>query len=883
MFPLQPPMEEERDLPCGQSKPSNTRHRPQHLSFTGLPPPLPQFDFHSTPPTSANSFSESPSRSPGRPIQKGHRRNGSEFIGGEIRNGGVGVLSSSPTKSQQNALPPPHEVKPPSSRRGHAHKRSGAVSGHDLSSILSPPKESRANSLPTTPSELEEEKRFAPPLPTRSASHPNAEVAPTDIPPVEVPDAPSAAPPAAVPRPRVVGFADKLEYISRPLSTISSETSSSISTIRPSHSISGSVASIVGEGTPSPAIGDAVLPQSRIDDSFTKDGSSHRSMMDREFERKGSLERLAKGKSRAGPEGDRSSITSPKSGHEPSLEVRGPAFNRSSECRTDRNDENTDGDRPFGASKEQRNAANSSSLFTSGSQRPRTMSPIRRPNSSPASKTSRTPKGHRSWIDPFRSRRSKSPPPEERVSATEESLSVGLQACTPEQELPPLEDSVCISNDSLPRTRSTTIQEIPSRRSPISPPQNSSEEVAEILDLDALLHGPGSEAQSTPQHKNRMHSNTNVRNSLGIGYAHRRADSAPEMAPSMLRGFGLSRYGSNNAMADVFEEEEEEEEEEEDSEETTGTVAPTSEPDLRQSQSADKSAAGLGAQVDDMEQAKVSSLKRAGSCHARIASNETALLKESAESEPASAITQSSDPFANITQSTSIDIVSSDDEPRAPTPSEGDTKSPQTILSLNSPFQHSPSVPYDATATQGRRGSFRTINTEQMSSTVSSPDFTSTSFDVPRLDTARSSITDRTTLNSTRNGNPSSYRGSVDDVPSLASAASSNYSTQGGQPRWSGASGKRSHTATSLGEHRTFSSPILSPSDQSNRLATASKRASLASLSRLMGGSSHTEKSKLSIEHRPISQDGKDGTEKKKGNRISRLMSFFKSKDRHAT
>lgn len=112
VFPLQPPTEEERDLPCGQSKPSNTRHRPQHLSFTGLPPPLPQFDFHSTPPTSANSFSESPSRSPGRPIQKGHRRNGSEFIGGDMRNGGVGVLSSSPTKSQQNALPPPYEVKP---------------------------------------------------------------------------------------------------------------------------------------------------------------------------------------------------------------------------------------------------------------------------------------------------------------------------------------------------------------------------------------------------------------------------------------------------------------------------------------------------------------------------------------------------------------------------------------------------------------------------------------------------------------------------------------------------------------------------------------------------------------------------------------------------
>ena len=880
VFPLQSPMEEGRDSLYGQSKASSTRHRPQHLSFSGLPPPLPQFDFHPTPPTSANSFSESPSRSPGRPIPKGHRRNGSELIGGDSRNGGAGVLSSSPTKSH-GALPaPPLETKLSNRRRGHAHKRSGAVSSHDLSSILSPPKESRANSLPTTPSQLEEEKCLAPPLPARSASHPEAGTAPTNPPPVEVPDAPSSAPPAAVPRPRVVGFADKLEYISRPLSTISSETSSSISTIRPSHSVSGSVTSIVGEGTPSPPAGDALLPKRRFEESLVMGCSPKSSFTDTEPRKRGSLERLVQGKSKAGIEVDRTPNAPAYMDSEPSLVVREPSLSASSQCSADRHSENTDRDRPSGTLREPCNIASIDGSLTPSSRRLRTVSPIRRPSSSPASKTSKMPKGHRSWIDPFRSRRTKSPPPEQAVSATEDSMSVEVQANMDEHQLQTLdiEDSVCIPNEAFPRTAVSSPQEPSFRKSPTPSPLACSEDPAEILDLDALLTGSGSQAQSTSQ-KNRMHSSMNIRTVIGPGYTHRRADSAPEMAPPTLRGFGLSKYGSNNAMADVFEEEEEDD----GSSARPERPMSTSQSASRESQSIDKPAAAFGVQIIDMEQEKALSLNRAGSCHAHIPSNETTLAKEPPESEPASAITQSSDPFTSVTHTTPVDIANSDDEPRASTPSQADAKSTQAIFSLNAPFQYSTSGPYETTATPGRRGSFRTINTEQMSSTVSSPDFASTSFDVPRLDTARSSITDRTTLNSTRNGNPSSYRGSVDDVPSLASAASSSYSNQGGQPRWSGASGQHLQPATSLGDHRNFSSPVLSLSDAASRPATASKRASLASFSRLMGGSSHTEKSKLSIEHRPTSQDGTDGKEKKRGKRISRLMNFFKSKDRHAT
>ena len=275
-------------------------------------------------------------------------------------------------------------------------------------------------------------------------------------------------------------------------------------------------------------------------------------------------------------------------------------------------------------------------------------------------------------------------------------------------------------------------------------------------------------------------------------------------------------------------------------------------------------------------------LKRAGSCHARIPSNDNTLKTDYADSEPASAITQGSDPFTSTVQTTPIDIVSCDEEPRITAPSHFETKVAQQLYNVPVLVQSMPTGDSDLGFACARRSSFRTINTEQMSSTVSSPDFGSTSFDDARLDTARSSITDRTTLTSFRNGNPSSYRGSVDDVPSLTSAASCSTSMTGEQPTWSRSSGQSTGLAASVGEHRNFSVPLLTPSNQNPRPATASKRASLASLSKLMGANSHGERSKLNIEHRPVSQEGKDGREKKRGKRLSKLMNFFKSKERQA-
>ena len=59
---------------------------------------------------------------------------------------------------------------------------------------------------------------------------------------------------------------------------------------------------------------------------------------------------------------------------------------------------------------------------------------------------------------------------------------------------------------------------------------------------------------------------------------------------------------------------------------------------------------------------------------------------------------------------------------------------------------------------------------------------------------------------------------------------------------------------------------------------SAYKRSSLASLSRLVG-SSYGEKSKLSIASSAPSDEA-EKRDKKKGNRISRLMRFWKSKEK---
>ena len=198
---------------------------------------LPAFSF------SPGSLPTSPSTTPISPTfpgvstpsrARGHRRGGSEFVGGN-QQGSISITSAgSHTHGAQTSLslPPP--------RRTHGHRRSGAVSCQDLEAIKAEQAKSKAlrtGSAPASPSE--ENKPPFPILPptfqSLSSGSGNCRQEAED---------------GNVGR-RIVGFSDRVEFI-RPLSIISSETESSMSTIR-AHQSTGSCSSVLSSTTTSPS------------------------------------------------------------------------------------------------------------------------------------------------------------------------------------------------------------------------------------------------------------------------------------------------------------------------------------------------------------------------------------------------------------------------------------------------------------------------------------------------------------------------------------------------------------------------------------------------------------------------------------------------------
>jgi hypothetical protein len=156
----------------------------------------------------------------------------------------------------------------------------------------------------------------------------------------------------------------------------------------------------------------------------------------------------------------------------------------------------------------------------------------------------------------------------------------------------------------------------------------------------------------------------------------------------------------------------------------------------------------------------------------------------------------------------------------------------------------------------------------QSNSNIPSPDLSSVSFDVPRLATASSSITDRHTLHSAHGNEPviGYAQGSVEDVPSLTSSAST---MTGNTPHFS----LPFYICSSADRVGSFSAAVPRRASYSN----APKRSSLSSLSKLVGSTSG-QKSKLSYEEKA---PGADTVKiKKRGHRMSRLMHFWRSKEK---
>jgi hypothetical protein len=149
-----------------------------------------------------------------------------------------------------------------------------------------------------------------------------------------------------------------------------------------------------------------------------------------------------------------------------------------------------------------------------------------------------------------------------------------------------------------------------------------------------------------------------------------------------------------------------------------------------------------------------------------------------------------------------------------------------------------------------------------------SPDPSSVSFEVPRLATASSSMTDRHTLHSAYSSEPviGYPQGSVEDVPSLTSSAST---MTGNIPHFS----TPFYTCSSADRVGSFSAATPRRTSHSN----THKRSSLVSFSKLVGGTTG-QKSKLSYEEKA---PGADTVKiKKRGHRMSRLMHFWRSKEK---
>ena len=871
VFPLQPEPSDVGGTVERHSNPETVRGR--HARSSSRPhefslPSLPAFEFHPSASSSATTqgggLTRSPTKIPSAPTHSsGHRRNGSEYIGGDTRSGGLGLISTSPTKNEGTlSQPSASRTGPPVNRRGgHAHRRSGAISSHDLSTIFKPPNEPRGNSAPTTPSNSSTRDSFAPDVES-ATSQPTTTTSSernTSIPANHS----ASASFESQSRPRVE-FSDTLEYIPRPLSTISSETSSSLSTIRPNHSLTGSITSIVSAGTSSPP--SAKAARSALDTMFEVDPSQPRP--------KTASPTIRGSEQRVQFEEDSSPFKRPSSSsatENPSAEGK--------DLHSWRNLANNDNPKmapllasnPAGGNGTQidhlSGPDSSKSQPQRSGQRPLAVvgSPSSRPRTSSEPKRSKRQRKVKSWAGSILSRRA-------RQRDTKEKRELRRSPTPPFRNFAPAsefrledvnfdEDTTCVIQTPLshdarqPRAQT----DIPSWRPRESSPDSDSSGF--MLDLDAAL-GPfntpslGADQDDASSGgfsvaRRRMHSSGATGGFSGPGmHYHRRTESAPEMMAINYHTFGFPRLSSNPAMADVFEEEEEEEEE--DGSQKEGVTKPNQE-DVEDN----NTIPGLGVNIVDVDTSNaVPMLRRKNRQGTAAATDERSVQDVPLEQKSSAGSLRSGILYEEMN---AVEIVDADEEPRASVVTKSSDESTITPTLASEPCIRRPaSAPIDFA--MSRTHCFATT---ESSSSVSSPDFNRISFDASRMHTANSSITDRATLSSSRTGDHGlSMRGSVDDVPSLISSASTMMSAH--PARFSDSAGTRSSDDPST-------SPAALP--RRTRYEGLGKRSSLASLSRLVG-SSYGEKSKLSIEER-AQPDSTEKADRKKGNRLSRLMRFL--------
>lgn len=853
---------------------------------------LPNFTFNPADASNSSTSLSTPPHSPlptspttpSRPM--GHRRGGSEFIGDSKKDGTATLLSSSPTKSDM-AIPTEGSARlgPPTGRRGHAHRRSAAISSHDLSSILQPKDTNaapRADSAPATPMEINTNSspQHAPnrsmsfPSPSRSASVDESALFQRDM---------DSSPRRSSSRARV-GFSERVEYI-RPLSTISSETESSMSTARGQHSATGSLSSMVSLGAASPPSARNMRPSLDTTPEHshpeTRPGTAG-AIMD------SSPERHIFGS-------DLDALRRPVSAHALKTGLRS-------------------GSPPAAAARKSRSfwpehrhhAANPAHALHSSVSEPSLPQALK--SSPPPSPTdshlhpykdeddahsdgrkSRKPRKIRSWATSLVSRKTKSRSPVSSRSTSGSSDAAATASDASEMAAEPsvpanLDLDAAFDADNTVTLLSPKESEIPIPKGPVAPVDASNrpptapepESKGGIIDLDAAFgsfstqdFAPGSPSRRSGMRggvRKTLHSGSFSGGPSGMSLSkHKRAESAPELVPFYHRSAAMA---STSTMENVFEEDEEDAEGEADQKANSGCedTKPIAE---------EEQTPNIGIQVVEVDSpdnaAEISWNFDNG---LGIRQKRVELQRSPASDGPSPKGTSAAEGgyFAQRNRSQSpqqderspVEIVEDHEEPRA---SSLTRSSDSTITPPLPPVdvkEHQPEMSLSLPVPQHALMTPDTLT----SSAFSSPQFSCgrSSFETPRLGTAASSITDNRTINSLALGEPGpDFRVSVDDVPSLTSSRS---------------------TMTSGQQHHLPHFAPRAPGDRSVSVSSASqgipesrrKRASIASLSKLISGS-FNEKSKLSIEQRPQSEHLEPPKElkTKRSKRFSKLVNFWKT------
>jgi hypothetical protein len=759
-----------------------------------------------------------------------HQRNVSEFVGGDGKDGNGELLSTSPTKSE-SALPLPQAaLGPPKGRRGHAHRRSAAVSVSDLSMILNPnPGAMRGSSAPNSPSAISDYHNSPLPMSLDSAMQSTG----ANVDPLASSE---TAEPNKVPRNTRVGFSDDLEFIPRPLSMVSSD---SASTVRPGHSVSNSMSSIMSAAASSPSAKEkrGFTTSQRTSDTRPRtaepildlEGPRGREPIPR---RRSSLPLLSDvaTASASTPSTPRSAKKWSFFGHEIASGESSPKSRPTSSA---------------SSAKESKKAeAAPKSPGTAQDVPFPTIEPTISRRSSMSRKQSKKQKRVKSWAGSILGRKSR----QRKQKLSRRSPTPPLRYTSPVDDTPKFDFNVSEqTGSSRPEIQTDFAHWKPRKVS------TQEESMSPIIDLDAALgpfNTPSSfgddwdSSQKGARRKRAMHSAAGLGGFSGPGmHYHRRAESAPEFENPR---FGLHRLGSSSTMGmeDVFEEDEDDEWED--------TKASDKASSIRAGE-VDEDEAGLGIDIKVVDSDGIESESIDFEDHRGIRRKESQMGSNKSLHSTTSLVDESIEEESG----SPVEIV---DDSIPPRPDSGAHSSDSTAT-----------PPFRADAAKGLAPvDIQPFNLQPPYQSPSSPRSLPSSFpsprspfsyDAQRISTAPSSITDENTLQSLLMGEPGpEVRMSVDDVPSLTSS-NSTMTRESGHPGFNNPQFRDGHRSASL-----------------SSAAVTRKRSSMASLSRLIS-SSHGERSKLSTEARAPTPDGEKKEKSSKSKRISRMMQFWKPKE----